>query len=263
MAQSATRNFYNGKKNKHHVLPRMAKNIESISVIKFKPTSTTDDLIAQDFMDNILDEWIVYWDRENDKPIFYELIEDGEEMIEGDAPEPVPCVCGSKIKKTGYYKLRNKINGNIVKLGSGCYNYVRCKVLKDYHYKREIKRRLINKGNRNSFNNMDDYVRAVVTETIKEWDFTKSLNYLSVYQENGVIRELLIENCERKSKKAFRDMMDDMEKQKKFKNNYKREVMELKEELAIVKAELETIKQKESYDNKMSKQEKQYRKYFG
>ena len=58
-------------------------------------------------------------------------------------------------------------------------------------------------------------------------------------------------------------MIDDIEKQKKFKNNYKKEVIELKEELAIVKAELETIKEKENYNNNMSKQEKQYRKYFG
>ena len=58
---------------------------------------------------------------------------------------------------------------------------------------------------------MDDYVRAVVAETIKEWDFRKSLQYLSIYQDNDVIRGLLIENCEKKSKKAFTNMIDDIE----------------------------------------------------
>ena len=93
--------------------------------------------------------------------------------------------------------------------------------------------------------------------------FYEKFKLLSVYQENDVIRGLLIENCEKKSTKAFTNMIDDIEKQKKFKNNYKKEVIELQEELAIVKAELETIKEKENYNNNMSKQEKQYRKYFG
>ena len=263
MPQLKTKQLFTGKKGKQHTLPRMAKRIERVSEIKFKPTSNTDDLITVDFLDNILEEWAVYTDPENGKALKYELIEDGEEIIEGDEPEPVPCVCGSKIRKGCYYKIRNKINGGILKLGSGCYVYIRDRVPKDYEYKRQIKRRLINKANRNSFNNMDNYVRAVVAETIKEWDFMRSLNYLSVYQENDVIRGLLIENCEKKSTKAFTNMIDDIEKQKKFKNNYKKEVIELKEELAIVKAELETIKEKENYNNNMSKQEKQYRKYFG
>ena len=263
MPELKTKKLFTGKKGKQHTLPRMAKRIERVSEIKFKPTSNTDDLITVDFLDNILEEWAVYTDPENGKALKYELIEDGEEIIEGDEPEPVPCVCGSKIRKGCYYKIRNKINGGILKLGSGCYVYIRDRVPKDYEYKRQIKRRLINKANRNSFNNMDNYVRAVVAETIKEWDFTRSLNYLSVYQENDVIRALLIENCEKKSKKAFTNMIDDIEKQKKFKNNYKKEVIELQEELAIVKAELETIKEKENYNNNMSKQEKQYRKYFG
>ena len=259
MPQLKTKQLFTGKKGKQHTLPRMAKRIERVSEIKFKPTSNTDDLITVDFLDNVLEEWAVYADPETGKALKYELIEDGEEIIEGDEPEPVPCVCGSKIRKGVYYKIRNKINGNILKLGSGCFNYIRFKVPKDYEYKRQIKRKLINKANRNSFNNMDDYVRAVVAETIKEWDFTRSLKYLSIYQENDVIRGLLIENCEKKSKKAFTIMTDDIEKQKKYKNNYKKEVIELQEELAIVKAELETMKKQNRYDSKKKEKEKLYK----
>ena len=259
MAQLRTKQLFTGKKGKHHILPRMAKRVERVSVIKFKPTSNTDDLKTVDFLDNILSEWAAYSDPETGKALKYELVEYGEEIIEGDEPEPVPCVCGSKIRKGVYYKIRNKINGNILKLGSGCFNYIRFKVPKDYEYKRQIKRKLINKANRNSFNNMDDYVRAVVAETIKEWDFRKSLQYLSIYQDNDVIRGLLIENCQSKSTKAFTNMLDDVDKQKKFKNNYKKEVIELQEELVIVKAELETMKKQNSYDSKKKEKEELYK----
>ena len=185
---------------REHSTIKMAPRIEKLSEANFSSRNLSREEKSQEFLDFIIDEWVIKPDPENPDIDYRQVVwDENEEFLEGDEPQSIPCICGQPIRKGEYYIGGNVINGNMIHLGATCYDTFITKKRTYKEYTKRINRRLRNPTqNKRYFENMSDYTRAVVEEVIKKWELKDCLNYLNEYQDNAIIRNNLIEEVTKK-----------------------------------------------------------------
>ena len=226
---------------KKHITIKMARRVEELSVCKFSKLDLTDEERNLEFLCEILKEWFIQKDPEDSSKDYKRIVwDENEEFVDGDEPEPIPCVCGHSIRKGEYYVMINVINGYMLKLGKTCYKYVKEKILKEKDMKQRIKKKLMScNGNKNKFfDNMSDYSKAVVKETIEEWTLPQCVRYLDVYQNNGIIRPDIINAVMLKSRCQTLKQIDRLEGLKRQVNLETRDRNKAREEVVELKIKL-------------------------
>ena len=185
---------------REHSTIKMAPRIEKLSEANFSSRNLSREEKSQEFLDFIIDEWVIKPDPENPDIDYRQVVwDENEEFLEGDEPQSIPCICGQPIRKGEYYIGGNVINGNMIHLGKTCYETFTTHRRTYKEYTKRINRRLRNPTqNKRYFENMSDYTRAVVEEVIKKWELKDCLNYLNEYQDNAIIRNNLIEEVTKK-----------------------------------------------------------------
>ena len=181
---------------REHSTIKMAPRIEKLSESNFTSRNLSREEKSQEFLDFIIDEWVIKQDPENPDIDYRQVVwDENEEFLEGDEPQSIPCICGQPISKGEYYIGGNVINGNMIHLGKTCYETFTThrRTYKEYSKRINRKLRSPDAKNKRYFADMSDYTRAVVEEAIKKWELKDCLKYLNEYQDNAIIRNILIE----------------------------------------------------------------------
>ena len=238
---------------REHTTIKMAKRVEELSVANFSSTNLSREEKSQEFLDFIIDEWVIKPDPENPDIDYRQVVwDENEEFFDGDEPQSIPCICGQPIKKGEYYIAGNVLNGNMIQLGAKCYDTFITKKRTYKDYTKRINRILRNPAqNKRYFDNMSDYTRAVVQAAIKKWDLKDCLQYLNQYQDNPIIINILIEAVTTKVMKQIAlstAKIEGAQRQAKLEtktaNKARERVIDLEVELACMKQENERLKTK-------------------
>ena len=220
--------------NEHKSI-KMAGRMEELSQKKFSSKNLSQSEKTEEFIKYIAEEWIIKDRWEN--------------------PDGIECVCGQGVPKGAYYKCYNVQNGNIVKLGKGCMKHIKDRVLHEKDYKKSIRRKLTGYKTK-AFKTMSDYVREVVYSIIQEWELDFCIRYLKVYQDNEIIRGLIIDEITIKNRKRSDATGKKIQKLKDVKSHecmvrskYQSELKLSQLENKKLKVELKEYKKKEEFNN--------------
>ena len=224
---------------KKHTTIKMAQRVEQLSIAKFSSKNLSREEKSQEFLEVIIDEWVIKPDPEDKSKHYRQVVwDENEEHFDGDEPKPIPCICGQPITKGEYYICVNILNGNMIRLGAKCYETFHSKErgYKDYTKRINRKLRYPDDNSKRYFENMSDYTRAVVEETIKEWVLLDCVKYLHIYQDNDVIRMNLIEEVTKKTMRqttAQTVKLEALKRQVKLERKFKDKAMGKAAELEV------------------------------
>ncbi len=237
---------------REHTTIKMAKRVEELSEANFSSRNLSREEKSKEFLEFIIDEWVIKQDPENPSINYRQVVwDDNEEHLEGDEPEPIPCICGQAITKGEYYIAGNVLNGNMIHLGAKCYDTFTThrRTYKEYSKRINRKLRSPDAKNKRYFADMSEYTRAVVEEAIKKWELKDCLKYLNEYQDNAIIRNILIEEVTTKVMKQTAAQTTRFEAQQrqvkleiKTANKARERAVDLEVELVCMKQENERLK---------------------
>lgn len=219
---------------KEHQSIKMAGRMEELSQKKFSSKNLSQSEKTEEFIKYIAEEWIIKDRWEN--------------------PDGITCVCGHSVKAGAYYKCYNVQNGNVVKLSYHCMKHIKDRVLHEKEYKKSISRKLTGYKTK-AFKTMSEYVREVVYSIIQEWTLDFCIRYLKVYQDNEIIRGLIIDEITIKNRKRSDDTGKKIQKLKEVKayecmerSKYQAELKLSQLENKKLKEELKEYKKKEEFN---------------